>query len=420
MRKVMGIELFTHQLQALEQTKDKNHVAYYLDMGLGKTFVGSEKILELNAPYNLLVCQKSKIKDWEEHFRNHYDLEVVVYNNQPVECIAPNSVIIVNYDLVWRRGQLNQLKNFTLMLDESQYIKNETTSRAEFVLKLKPDNVILLSGTPTGGKYEELWSQLRLLGWRITKELFYNQFTIVKKRKIRSIVIKEIIGYKNVDRLKEKLRFYGAVFMKTEDVFDLPEQLETTLNVENTLEYKEFARNGCVTVDGDILLADIPLTRLLCLRQLASIYNENKHQVLIDTLKSSDDRFVVFYNFNSEFELIKAICAKLDKPLSYINGEGTDLENYENMKDSVSLVQYQAGASGVNLQRANKMIYFSLPLSCELWMQSKKRIHRIGQGRCCFYYYLITLDSVEERILEVLKERRDFTVELFEKSMASI
>ena len=49
------ITLFQHQQQALDETEGKNRVAYYLDMGLGKTFVGSEKALKLNSRVNLLV-----------------------------------------------------------------------------------------------------------------------------------------------------------------------------------------------------------------------------------------------------------------------------------------------------------------------------------------------------------------------------
>ncbi len=386
-------------------------------MGLGKTFVGSEKLINLNAPYNLLVCQKSKIKEWAEHFKTYYNIEPIVFKNQPIEEIPPNSIIIINYDLVWRRKQLQELKDFTLILDESQYIKNETSNRAKFILSLNPENVILLSGTPTGGKYEELWSQLRLLGWNISKSSFYNHYTITEKIDVGGFKIPVVKGYKNVDRLKEKLKSYGAVFMKTEEVFDLPEQIETLVSVANTAEYKKFKKERVITIDGETLAGDTALTKLLYLRQLTSIYNSNKHQVLRDTLESSNDRFVIFYNFKREFEIIKNLCLELNRPISYINGEGTDLENYENKSTSVTLVQYQAGASGVNLQKANRMIYFSLPLSSELWMQSKKRIHRIGQSKCCFYYYLITQNSVEEKILEVLKERRDFTVELFEKVM---
>ncbi|EOC99349.1 hypothetical protein L21TH_2607 [Caldisalinibacter kiritimatiensis] len=301
------------------------------------------------------------------------------------------------------------------MLDESQYIKNETCNRAKFILSLAPTNVILLSGTPTGGKYEELWSQLKLLGWNISKKLFYKHYTITEKLDMGGFQITVVKGYKNVDRLKEKLKEYGAVFMKSEEVLDLPEQIENMVTVKNTKEYRKFKKDRVITIDDETLVGDTALTKLLYLRQLASIYNPNKHQALKDLLISTEDRVVVFYNFKKEFEIIKDICEKLEKPVSYINGEGTDLKNYEVKDNTVTLVQYQAGASGVNLQRANKIIYHSLPLSSELWMQSKKRIHRIGQSRSCFYYYFITEKSVEEKILEVLKERRDFTLDLFEK-----
>lgn len=416
-RQVIRIKLYPHQIEVLKKTQNSNQVAYYLDMGLGKTFLGSEKMKQLNAPYNLLICQKSKIKDWEEHFKNYYDLEIIIFKNQSIESIPQNSVIIINYDLVWRRKQLQKLKDFTLILDESQYIKNETSNRAKFILSLNPENVILLSGTPTGGKYEELWSQLRLLGWSISKKSFYNHYTITEKIDVGGFKIPVVKGYKNVDRLKEKLKSHGAVFMKTEEVFDLPEQIETLVSVANTAEYKKFKKDRVITIDGETLAGDTALTKLLYLRQLTSIYNSNKHQVLKDIFESSNDRFVIFYNFKREFEIIKNICFKIDRPISYINGDGTNLENYENKSNSITLVQYQSGASGVNLQKSNRIIYFSLPLSSEFWMQSKKRIHRIGQNRTCFYYYLITENSIEEKILEVLKERRDFTVELFEKVM---
>ena len=66
------ITLFQHQQQALDETEGKNRVAYYLDMGLGKTFVGSEKMMKLDKRINLVVCQCSKVQDWIEHFQDHY------------------------------------------------------------------------------------------------------------------------------------------------------------------------------------------------------------------------------------------------------------------------------------------------------------------------------------------------------------
>ena len=66
------VKLYPHQKAALDATEEQNKVAYYLDMGLGKTFVGSEKMLQLNARINLVVCQKSKVEDWVEHFAENY------------------------------------------------------------------------------------------------------------------------------------------------------------------------------------------------------------------------------------------------------------------------------------------------------------------------------------------------------------
>ena len=61
------VKLFPHQEQAFQQTEGQTKVAYYLDMGLGKTFVGSEKAMNIGTDI-LLICQKSKIQDWVKHF----------------------------------------------------------------------------------------------------------------------------------------------------------------------------------------------------------------------------------------------------------------------------------------------------------------------------------------------------------------
>ena len=66
------IKLYPHQQEVLKQTNGLNKVAYYLDMGLGKTFVGSEKMMQLGKRLNLIVCQKSKVNDWLEHIATHY------------------------------------------------------------------------------------------------------------------------------------------------------------------------------------------------------------------------------------------------------------------------------------------------------------------------------------------------------------
>ncbi|MDZ4627094.1 SNF2-related protein [Bacillus cereus] len=404
------MKLFPHQDRALNETYKHNRVAYYLDMGLGKTFVGSEKMWELNTPYNLLICQKSKIDDWKEHFEQHYDYEVIVFDKQRMEDIPEESVLIVNYERAWRREELLKLNNFTLMLDESSKIKNEKSKQTKFILRLNAENVILLSGTPTGGKYEELWSQLHLLGWKITQKLFLKQF-VVQEWDDRNSKYK-ITGYKNVERLKAKLKQYGAVFMKTEEVFDLPETTDVKVKIPGTKLYKEFKKHHIVEIGEELLLGDTPAAKKLYLRQLAGSYNENKLQYVKDLVESTNDRIIIFYNFKKEYE---ALVDLIEKPISTVNGDLKDLTAYEKFDNSVTLIQYQAGAMGLNLQKANKIVYFTLTDKSELFEQSKKRTHRIGQERPCFYYYLLTDGSIEWRMLDVLKERKDYTDALFEK-----
>ena len=230
----MNMNLYPHQIEGLKLAKNQTHTAFYWDMGLqlGKTYAGSEKIVQLGEKVNLVVCQKSKIEDWCEHFKQNYRMKVydLTHPSELAEfhgiCMGErfSAVGIINYDLIWRRKELMQLKDFTLLLDESSLIQNETAKRTKFILKMQPKNVILLSGTPTGGKYEKLWSQMHLLGWKISKQMYWNQFVNVKYLDTIGRSIPIVTGYKNVERLKKKMQQYGCQFLKTDEVFDLPDQ----------------------------------------------------------------------------------------------------------------------------------------------------------------------------------------------------
>ena len=149
-------------------------------------------------------------------------------------------------------------------------------------------------------------------------------------------------------------------------------------------------------------------------RMLCGFANTDKLVSLRDLLESTSDRVIIFYNFVNELMALTKLAIDLERPISIINGDTKDLTAYENSEDSVTLIQYQAGAMGLNLQKANKIVYFTPPLSSELFEQSKKRIHRIGQNRSCFYYYLTCKNSVEEKIYKTLAMRKDYTERLFE------
>ena len=119
------MQLFPHQQKALQETEKFNRVAYYLDMGLGKTFVGSEKANSF--PENIiLICQKSKIQDWVEHFRPYYPMGVFDLTNkqqfEEFQRTVGRFVGVITYDLVCSLSYFDHICFFTLVLDESSII----------------------------------------------------------------------------------------------------------------------------------------------------------------------------------------------------------------------------------------------------------------------------------------------------------
>lgn len=411
------MKLLDHQIKALDATRNANRVAYYLDMGLGKTFVGSEKLHSLGHRVNLVICQKSKVDDWCEHFKAHYP-DYTVYDMtvakgyQGYLTATGKHIGVINYDLVWRRPEITSVG--TLMLDESSMIQHGTTKRTRFISRIKHEACVLLSGTPCNGKYENMLSQIWLLGWYIKAHDYWDRYIEYDVSMYSGYPVKEVTGYKHIDELKGKLREHGAVFMKTAEAgISLPDKVEQSIHIPTTTAYKRFLKDGIVHLGDDELVGDTCLKELLYTRMLCGSYNSSKLQAVEDLLESTDERFLIFYNFQKEREALQILCESMGRPVSIVSGDTKDLTAYEQSDNSVTLIQYQAGAMGLNLQKAHRTIYFTLPLSSELYEQSKARTARIGQQETCFYYNLICKGSVEEHILSTLNIRQDYTDELF-------
>lgn len=146
-----------------------------------KMFTGAKKMLRLETEINLVICQKTNIDDWVHFFKDHcsdyiYDLaDKKDFSEFMLDALTLDnpheheSIGIIDYELAFHRLELKQLQDFTLLLDESTMIQNETAKWFELILNLNPKNMILLSSTSAGGEY------------------------VVK-------------GYKNVERLKAKMR----------------------------------------------------------------------------------------------------------------------------------------------------------------------------------------------------------------------
>lgn len=406
----------------LQQLQDYNKCALYLDMGLGKTFTGSVKAVSFEDPI-LIICPKSLIHQWMQHFRdNHsewtrYDLTKKKQLEQFITDDNTLRIGVINYESCWRRPELQKVKGVTLMLDESQAIANNTSKQTKGVMKLNYKNVILLSGTPaSNARYEKLYTQLKLLGLDMNKRSYEDQycnFFEMENAGVKFRVLSKKRPYKNVDELKSKMANLGCVFMKTDEVLDLPEQRFIDVPISKSKYYKTFEKDRYVDCGEVEYISNGPAQDMLYLRQLCN--SSEKLDMLKTLLESTNDRVIIFYNFDIELKLLQQICKKLKRPMSFINGHEKNLNCYNNNEDSITLVQYQSGSAGVNLQKANKMIYYSPPVKSDFYEQSKKRIHRIGQDSKCCYWKLITTNSIEQKIYNVLDQKKDYIDELFRK-----
>ena len=417
------MELFGYQKAALERVAGRHDCAFYHDMGLGKTFTGAEKLMRDRCwSKALVVCQKSKVHDWYDHFEENYPDVVVIdltYDVDwdtfiPVE--ATDVVGIINYDLIWRRPQLMELTCFSVMFDESSLLQNTSSKRTKAAMRLafKANSVIMLSGTPVDGKYERLWSQLYMLGWHITERMFWRQYVETETTMVEGFPITKVVGYKNEERLVRKMKALGCDFLKTGDVLDLPEQRFVDVWCDRTKAYAKFARDHYVEAYGQEFVGDTTFGAMTAERMLAGAYSEEKLRAFEDLVAGTSDRVVVFYNFDVELEAMQRQLVKYGRPVSVLNGKRHDLKAFRENSDGVVFVQYQAGAMGVNLQEAQYTVYFSPPLASSLFEQSKKRIHRVGQDKPCTYYVLKSKGTVEEKIYSTLALRQDYTEKLFE------
>lgn len=423
-------QLYNFQKDILHKVKNHNRCALYCGLGTGKTLMSLTKAnrmcIDHALPlYILIVCQKSKVFDWCKEAREVFSPNMKVHLLNSVksinEFIEDGYVGVITYDLIWRRKSLDELMNhdYVMILDESSLIQHETAKRTKACMKYAKSayGLIMCSGTPISGRYENLWTQLVMLGWDIRKRTFWNRYVDYEIDKSQGFPLMIVHGYKREENLHHKMAEYGCVFLKTEDAVDLPEYQDINIKIQPTDKYNYFKKYHIVKYgDGTEFVGDNILTQLLGERQLCSIYNQGKLDAFQDLIESTRERILVFYNFKVELEAMRLLCD--GRPVSIINGDTKDLSAYEKSDDSITFIQYQAGAMGLNLQKSHITVYFTPPLSSELYEQSRGRTRRIGQDNHCLYYHLVCENSVEEKIYRTLAMRMDYTEKLFEKDMS--
>lgn len=404
------IKLYKHQEDALKRTRGRNRVAYFHEIGTGKTFTSLAKAIEIGNPHVIVLCQKSKIADW---IKAAEDMGYVGYTEKNyMQWQHYGGVFVINYDIVWRR-EICCWRKFTLICDESSMVSHTTSKRTKATMKLASiaDGMILLSGSPCYGHYELMYSQMKMLGFEMKKTAFDSLFCNYELAQMGNRTFKVLNKrhpYKNIDILMREIDKLGADWLKASDCFELPEQTFHTVVVDNIPAYRRFAKDRVVTVDDTEYVGDTSLTMMLRMRQLSAVnVNSAKLNAIKDIVESTNERVVIFYNFDAEFRCLLEMCNSLERPVCFVNGRGSDMGAWKE-ENAVILCQYQAAAKGLNLQDARIMIYASPTQSADDRIQSKGRTHRLGQQKHCIYYDVVVNGSIEPKVLASVERGEDY------------
>ena len=439
---------FEHQKRAFEfvmhRFENDSGAALLLEMGCGKSLisvaVAGELFDERRIRNLLIVCPLSICGVWEEEFSKFADFE---YNlkvlkgslEKKAEALCSLQgralqVAVVNYESVWRIER--QIKNWhpdMIICDESHKIKSHNIAASKSLHKLGENAYykLILTGTAITNKAIDIFSQYKFLEPTIFGKSFYtfrNRYFDMVGYGNHTPVLKESMK----DEFRNKIHSIAFVAKKSE-CLDLPETTEIVRKIElepsamNT--YKNLVQDSFAELQNSEVTVTNVLTKILRLSQLTGGFlgdddGKNVHQIskaklnaledIIDDVTSSGKKLVIMARFIPEIDAIKKLLVKKNLSFSVITGDiknrADEISKFQNDVDVlVFLGQIATAGLGITLTAASTMVFYSLDHSMSNFEQAKARIHRTGQKENCTYIYLIASNTVDEKILEALRNK---------------
>lgn len=430
------IRLYRHQEIALSYMRSNNYFALFMEQGTGKTIPSLFRILDLlksgKIEDALVVAPKSALGAWERDIELFDDLD---------RDLLKSGITLINYDKVWRGDKYNR-KYGCIILDEAHSIKNRTSRRSKFLLRIATlsDYRYILTGTPIGnGQLENIWSLYCFLDPYLERgypysRIFGGSYRTFEDRYCILNMYHKPSSYVRVAELQEIINEH-SYRVKKADCLDLPDKLPDEVIKVDLLEkdlYKRLATESAI-LEYEIL-ADNPLSRLVKLRQLASGHiklndgsirdlKTDKLAVLDELIDGYEDdkKIVIFAEFKYSIGAISSLLTKKRIKHIILDGAQKDKTIWRRFQADktirVIVCQYQTASAGIDLFASDTIIYYEPTLRSNTLEQSRDRIHRTGQKSKCSYIHLLTKGTVEIDIYRALAGYSDFSEKLFSEYM---
>ncbi len=433
------------------------------DMGLGKTIQVIALILSIlqgkkeDANF-LVICPTSVLGNWMREMKKfspkiraemHYGPNRAKTITKLNAILKKNDVILTSYNILRRDIDLFEVVSWeSVILDESQNIKNYKTQQAKSVYRLveKSRRKIALSGTPIENRITELWSLYHfvnpfLLGAR---SQFMKKYAIPVGKLGNELLTTELRNLVNPFLLRR---------MKTnKDIIpELPDKQESEVFVSLTEEQKDHYKSIVEIMLKEVEAVEenskqkfkqkgLILKALMQLKQICNhpdqflhtslddikqmevadfIGKSGKLQRFIEILEeaiASKSKILIFTQFKVMGDFLQHVIENFyNFHVPFIHG-GVPQENRTRIvtqfqEDTsyeipILMLSLRAGGVGLNLSKASMVIHYDRWWNPAVEDQATDRAYRIGQVNKVNVYKMVTEGTIEERISKMLEEKR--------------
>jgi SNF2 family DNA or RNA helicase len=413
------------------------------DMGLGKTVQALALILSrASAGPTLILAPTSVCMNWlEESQRFAPTLNAMQFGSGDRQQMLDNAgaydLIVCSYGLLQTESErLAEKRWHTVVADEAQAIKNALTKRSKAVMALHADFKLITTGTPIENHLGELWNLFNFINPGLLGSLQKfntNYANAIENNHDHGVQL----------RLKKLLRPFILRRLKSDVLTELPARTEVTLHIELSAEERAFyeaLRRDAVQTMLDVknnvaasgqqhlkVLAEImKLRRACCHPRLVldeSPLSSSKlaaFEELVDELIANRHKALVFSQFVGHLEVIRELLDQKQIRYQYLDGSTPTpkrtlaVNSFQAGDGDLFLISLKAGGSGLNLTAADYVIHMDPWWNPAVEDQASDRAHRMGQKRPVTIYRLVAKDTIEDKIIDLHRHKRDLANNLLE------
>ncbi len=432
-------DLYSYQREGVLFSARAGRALLADDMGLGKTVQAiavAEVMARLFDISRVLVVSPTSLKhQWKSEIEAFTDRTATVIEGltpQRRELYRSDSFFkLVNYELIYRDVDLiEEWAPDLIILDEAQRIKNWQTRTAQAVKRLESPFALVLTGTPLENRIEELHSIMEFVDRHHLGPLY----RFVHMHRVTDQAGK-VIGYKELDKIRTSLSGIMIRRKKSEVLKQLPERIDKNFFVTMTPEQMEIHQDYADVVarlvakwrrfhflnEADSLRLRIALANMRMVSDNTWLVDkktvhgpkvEELETLLRELVIEGGEKVVIFSQWLRMNELVEQVLARLEIGHVHLNGAVPSknrkqlMSRFKSDPECKVFLSTDAGGVGLNLQSGSVVINLDIPWNPAILEQRIARVHRMGQKKPVRVINFISRNSIEERILDLLRFKK--------------